>query len=198
MKIALSSLIPTQSSVGLHQVRLKAKQMRTMNASSRKQYLKERPVPVVVDRDGKYYLIDRHHLCSACLLIDVKQVTIVITADFSDTKSENDFWTRMQEHKYVLLQDSRGKAITPDLLPKTLTDLSNDPYRSLAGLVRGMGAIKKVDVPFSEFAWANFFRAHVDKNTVEKMLGSNLKAAIRLARSELARDIPGYIGPNAT
>ena len=139
-------------------------------------------------------MIDRHHLCSACILINIKKLKIIVTANFSDTKSDNEFWARMQEKKYVLLQDSYGKIITPNMLPETLIDLSNDPYRSLAGLVREAGAIKKVDVPFSEFTWANFFRKHFDEKVVEEMLHTKLKKANHLARSEHAKDIPGYIG----
>ena len=194
MKIELLSLIPTQSSVGLHQVKMKAKKMENMKEHILKQYLKERPVPVVVDRNKRFYLIDRHHLCSACILINIKKVKIVITADFSDTKSDTEFWTRMQENKYVLLQDSHGKIITPNMLPQKLTELSNDPYRSLAGLLRDAGTIGKVDIPFSEFKWANFFRKHFDEKVVEDMLHTNIKKATHLARSEHAKDIPGYIG----
>jgi hypothetical protein len=193
MKIELLTLIPTQCSVGLHQVKMKAKKIRNMNRRDLKQYLHDRPVPVV-HRNGKYYLIDRHHLCSACILIDIKKVKIIITADFSDARNDEEFWTRMQENSSVLLQDSNGLLITPSMLPKTLTELSDDSYRSLAGLVRDAGAISKVNVPFSEFIWANFFRKHFDKKVVDEMLHSNLKNAVRLAKSKLAKDIPGYIG----
>jgi hypothetical protein len=194
MKIELSLLIPTQSSVGLHQVKMKAKKIGNMKKHILKQYLDERPVPVVMDRNRMFYLIDRHHLCSACILINIKKVKIIITADFSDTKSDYEFWACMQENKYVLLQDSYGKSITHDMLPKTLVNLSNDPYRSLAGLVRSNGTIKKVKIPFSEFTWVNFFRKHFDEKAVEEMLHSNIKNAIHLAQSTIAKDIPGYIG----
>ncbi len=193
MEIKLSSLIPTQSSVGMHQVKMKAKKLRNMKDHVLKQYLDERPVPVIIDRHKKFYLIDRHHLCSACIINNIKHINIIITADFSDTTSDCEFWERMQENKYVLLQDSHGKSITPNMLPKTLKELSNDPYRSLAGLVRETGAIKKVNIPFSEFAWAGFFRKHFNEKAVEEMLHSDIKDAVRLAQSKSANHIPGYI-----
>jgi hypothetical protein len=193
MKIELLSLIPTQCSVGLHQVKIKAKKIKDMKRHDLKQYLHERPVPVV-NRNGKFYLIDRHHLCSACILIGIKKVKVIITADFSDARNDEEFWTRMRKSSSVLLQDSNGVPITPNMLPKTLTELSDDPYRSLAGLVRDTGAISKVKVPFSEFTWANFFREHFNKNVVDEMLHSNLKNAVHLAKSKLAKDIPGYLG----
>jgi hypothetical protein len=204
MKVKLSSLVPTQSSVGIHQVQMKAKKIQNMKDHVVKQYLHDRPVPVVTDRNGKFYLIDRHHLCSACILIDIKKVKIILVADFSDTKNDEEFWDRMYENKYVLLQDSHGILITYDMLPKTLKELSNDPYRSLAGLVRDAGIIKKVNIPFSEFTWAAFFRKHFEEEVVNEMISdkteqhssqlSSFKTAIRLAQSDYAKDIPGYIG----
>jgi hypothetical protein len=196
MKIELSLLIPTQTSVGLHQVKKKAKKIGKMNTIDLKQYLRERPVPVV-NRNGKFYMIDRHHLCSACIIIGIKKVKIIMTDDFSGTSKEY-FWTLMDEKKYVLLQDSNGKQITVDMLPKTLSEMSDDPYRSLAGLIRGLGVIKKVNIPFSEFAWANFFRKYFNKKEMEEMLHSNtdndmILQSIRLAKSKSAKDIPGYI-----
>lgn len=168
--------------------------MRDMKRPVLERYLDSRAVPVVIDRKGKYFLVDRHHLCSACILIGIQKVKIMLMADFSYTKSDEEFWLQMQEKKYVLLQDAHGLPITPDMLPKTLEGLSNDPYRSLAGLVRDAGTIRKVNVPFSEFLWAAFFRQRIDEEVIDGMLHSNLKVAIRLAQSEDAKNIPGYIG----
>ena len=40
----------------------------------------------------------------------------------------------------------------------SLCSLVDDPYRSLAGLARKAGTYDKVDVPFTEFKWANYLR----------------------------------------
>ncbi|KAJ9518083.1 hypothetical protein QJQ45_009976 [Haematococcus lacustris] len=46
-------------------------------------------------------------------------------------------------------------------LPSDVRGLKDDPYRSLAALVRGEGGYEKVWVPFSEFRWANWLRSAV-------------------------------------
>ena len=49
-----------------------------------------------------------------------------------------------------------------------LTKLQNDPYRSLAGLVRMAGGYAKVEAPFSEFLWADFFRPRVTARQISR------------------------------
>ena len=194
-RVLISSLLPTQGAIGLHQVTAKANKLRKMKHKEQKRYLAARPVPVVLDRDRRTYLIDRHHLCAACQRSEIHKVYIIVVADFSDSKSDGEFWTRMRKAHYTLLHGARGENITPENLPLSIHELPDDPYRSLAGLVRRMKAIQKVDIPFSEFMWADFFRKHLEINVVKDMLRhANVASAVDIACSDLARNIPGYIG----
>ena len=188
--LPVTSLLPTQGAVGKHQVNIRAKKLRKMKDHELVAYLEARPVPVVLDRKGNYYSIDRHHLCAACIINKIDQVFIVMIADFSDTKTEAEFWTRMQDAHYVLLQDAQGVPIRPDQLPSSMNTLDDDPFRSLAGMVRDAGAIHKVDTPFNEFVWAAFFRQHIDM--VEDMIHSKFETCMKMARSDLAKNLPGY------
>jgi hypothetical protein len=42
------------------------------------------------------------------------------------------FWLRLEELKKVRLANKDGAVITPDALPKSLEQLPDDPYRTLA------------------------------------------------------------------
>lgn len=194
-RVMISALLPTQGAVGFHQVTAKAQKLRKMNHREHKAYLAARPVPVVLDRQGRYYLVDRHHLCAACARIKIEKVYITLVANFSETSSDAEFWARMQTAHYVLLHDAHGALIKPEQLPQSIQALPDDPYRSLAGLVRDADAIQKVKIPFSEFVWADFFRKHLELEVVNDMLRySNITKGIRIARSDLAKQIPGYVG----
>lgn len=71
----------------------------------------------------------------------------------------------MKENKYIWLYDHVGVEIALEkfleLLPKTIRDLKNDPYRSLASILKKKGVYKKNQAPFSEFVWVNYFRKHL-------------------------------------
>ena len=191
----ISSLIPTQGAVGFYQVTAKAQKLKKMNHREQKVYLAARPVPVVLDQKGRYYLVDRHHLCAACARTEIMKVYIILVANFSDTSSDAEFWARMQAAHYVLLHDAHGAVIKPEQLPRSIQFLPDDPYRSLAALVRNADAIQKIKIPFSEFAWADFFRKHIEHELVDDMLRcSNVTRAVKIARSQLAKNIPGFVG----
>ena len=69
----------------------------------------------------------------------------------------------MQRMKYVYPVDENGVKKTIADIPKNLTDLKDDPYRSLAGFARNAGAFLKVWTPFAELKWANYFRTRITK-----------------------------------
>jgi hypothetical protein len=58
-------------------------------------------------------------------------------------------------------------------LPKSVADLVDDPFRSLAGELRRAGGFAKETTTFSEFLWADFFRHPWARNThcLENHLG---------------------------
>jgi hypothetical protein len=52
-------------------------------------------------------------------------------------------------------------------MPKTVFDLTDDPFRSLAGALKRTGGYAKDKAPFSEFRWADFLRNRIARPTVE-------------------------------
>jgi len=100
----------------------------------------------------------------------------------------------MDFHQWVHPYDQDGRRHDYEALPSHLTQLEDDPYRSLAGQARVAGAFAKDTMPFSEFLWADFFRLQINPEILLKDFAGALKKAIKLARTEQARYLPGWVG----
>jgi hypothetical protein len=80
-------------------------------------------------------------------------------------------------------------------VPKTVADLKDDPFRSLAGELRRIGGFAKDTTPFSEFLWADFLRRRMKRKNVERDYDKALEKALDLAKSREAVYLPGWCGP---
>jgi hypothetical protein len=80
-------------------------------------------------------------------------------------------------------------------IPKSVSDLVDDPFRSLAGELRRMGGFAKDTTPFSEFLWADALRRRIRRTEVEKNFGHALEVALQFAKSMDADFLPGWCGP---
>jgi Putative ParB-like nuclease len=54
-------------------------------------------------------------------------------------------------------------------IPKAVTDLVDDPFRSLAGELRLAGGYAKDTTPFSEFLWADFVRRRMKRQCPKRI-----------------------------
>jgi hypothetical protein len=91
--------------------------------------------------------------------------------------------------------DHQGRRCGYDDLPKSIADLQDDPFRSLAGELRRVGGYAKDTTPFSEFLWADFLRRRIKRKRVEEDFVRALKRAKQLAKGEDANYLPGWSGP---
>lgn len=85
-KMEIEQLLPTQSSVGEAAVAVKKDMLTQLNEEQFDEYLKKHPVPVILAPNGKYYLVDHHHLCTALLKLNVRK-TYVEVWDLSQYES---------------------------------------------------------------------------------------------------------------
>ena len=126
-----------------------------------------------------------------------------IIDNLSHTKPD-DFWKQLEANNEVSLKDQNGNSITPHDLPTSVKDLSNNPFRSLAGAVRGFCGFEKGDESSSgenylEFQWADYLRAHWAQTGIAaedidtKFEGATI-AALQLAAQKDAANLPGYTG----
>ena len=137
----VSDLHPTQPSVGMVEVRIKAERLKDeIQQLSERDFLKYlrkhgKEEPVVIGPGGIFYITDHHHLARA--LYDMREATTycIIVNNLSDAELD-DFWKQMEDNNEVYLKDQNGNVLTPQDLPTSVKDLGDDPFRSLAGAVR--------------------------------------------------------------
>jgi hypothetical protein len=150
-------------------------------------------IPVVKGPKDRLYVIDHHHLCRALLLSGSDQASVTVVLNLQRLQKE-EFWIFMDNRGLVHPFDADGKRRSYSDIPKKIKDMTEDPYRSLAGALRRMGGYAKDTTPFSEFLWAEFLRRRIDEKEVEKDYPAALEAAFGLAKKKEADHLPGWCG----
>ncbi len=187
-RVLIDEILPTQFGVGMVDVRAKRV---LLKGDEPKAYLKENRAKIVIGPGGKYYLIDRHHLTRAAYAEGFTETYAEIVDNLS-AMDEAKFWQTMQERKWVRLVDEAGATRAINELPKHVRSLKNDPYRSLAWVLRQSEAFKKTDLPFAEFEWADFFRTRITIGEGKEAWEAAVKEAIRLATEQKTAKLPGH------
>ena len=160
-----------------------------------RRFLEDRPIPSVRGPGGQLFMVDHHHLGLALWQAEVETAFVHVIEDLSVLPVAT-FWRRMEHDGRAYPFDETGRRIAPSRLPRRLDALAEDGYRDLAWSVREAGGFMKSQVPFSEFAWANFFRARIPLSILARDFDLAHDKAMWLARSRDARALPGFIRRN--
>ena len=193
--MAILSLHPTQITVGMREVKEKRKRWREHNKKKQSELLGKHMIPVVLGPNDRHYVIDHHHLARALHDEGVKDVLVNVIADLSMVNRDA-FWGVLDNKRWVYPYDAKGERRHFSEVPKTVADLRDDPFRSLAGELRRLGGFAKDTTPFSEFLWADFLRRHIARKNVDGNFDKTLEKALVLARSKQAVYLPGWCGPS--
>lgn len=186
-------LRPTQISVGMREVEDKRHRWRERGAGKEKEFLQNHVVPVVTGPKGKHYIIDHHHLVRALHDEGVKTVYVTTVVDLSKVEKDT-FWVVLDTRGLMHPFDQNGLRRPYEDLPKSVTGLIDDPFRSLAGELRRQGGFAKDTTPFNEFLWADFLRRRIKRKLVENDFESAVGQALKLARTDEADYLPGWSG----
>lgn len=202
ISVSLADLLPTQMTVGAAEVAAKRAQWVGLKRKERARLLTSHCFPAVKGPEGRYYITDHHHLGLALHEEKVDTVWVMPLADLSDTKGDT-FWRVMEFRRWAHPYDEKGQRAGYTAIPKSISKLRDDPYRSLAGFVRQAGGYAKDAAPFSEFLWADFFRPLVSRKQLQATGTSALPAellqhAVALARSRAAHYLPGWTGTSSS
>lgn len=190
----LEKLHPTQLTVGLAEVAAKRLEWKKLKRKERAAALDNHWFPCVLGPEGNYFIVDHHHFGLALLQEEVKRVSLLVLKDLSFVDPVT-FWSVMNFNQWAHPYDARGARRSFEAIPKRIVDMQDDPYRSLAGLLRRAGGYAKDATPYSEFLWADFFRSRIASDLINDQ-GAKLQAkAMGLARSQEARYLPGWVGP---
>jgi hypothetical protein len=193
--VAILSLRPTQMTVGMHEVKEKRQRWREHKSKKKQaEALGKHMIPVVLGPDQRYYVVDHHHLTRALHDEGVNDILVSVIGDLSMVDREA-FWGVMDNKRWVYPYDAKGERRSFKDLPKTVADLKDDPFRSLAGELRRAGGFAKDTTPFSEFLWADFLRRKITRKTVDANFSKAIEKALEFARSKDAIYLPGWCGP---
>ena len=198
IQTTLSDLHPTQITVGAAEVAVKRAQWAGLKRKERQRTLSAHWFPVVKGPRGRHYIVDHHHLGLALHEEAVDHVWVMELDDLSAIEGEA-FWRVMEFHRWAHPYDEKGRRLDYGAIPSDIAKLRDDPYRSLAGLVRKAGGYAKDTAPFSEFLWADFFRPLIApkklrKTATQALPVEALQQAVALARGPAARYLPGWTG----
>jgi hypothetical protein len=191
--IPILDLRPTQMTVGMREVKEKRKRFREMG-KKQSEMIGKHMIPVVYGPDKRYYVVDHHHLARALHDEGVANILVTVIGDLRMVEADA-FWGVMDNKRWVYPYDAKGERRPFKDLPKTIKDLKDDPYRSLAGELRRSGGFAKDTTPFSEFLWADFLRRQVARKVVEENFAKAMEKALAVAKSHNAIYLPGWCGP---
>ncbi len=192
--VPLAELRPTQMTVGMREVREKRKNWQETEAKKGAEFLGKHMIPVILGAKDRHYVIDHHHLGRALIDDGVEDILVTVVADLRKLEKEA-FWIFLDNRGWMHPYDDAGQRRTYEDIPKSLTDLVDDPFRSLAGELRRAGGYAKDTTPFAEFLWADFMRRRIKRKLVEDDFSHALEKALELAKSEAADFLPGWCGP---
>ena len=189
--VPIADLTPTQVTVGMREVEVKRRRWQEKHCHKAADYFKAARFPVILGPHARHYLIDRHHLTLALQHEGIWELPVLIVADMS-TLSFDEFWTTLEVLNWSHPFDEEGSRCRYDDMPTSVNELSDDPYRSLAGSLKRVGGYAKDKAPFSEFRWADYLRCRIPRELLERHFGRALALAMNLAQSTEAAALPGW------
>ena len=192
--VDIADLRPTQITVGMREVKAKQKGWREKKGKKGGEFLGKHMIPVILGPDDRHYVIDHHHLARALHEEGVKNVLVTVVANLSMVDRDT-FWTVLDNRSWMHPFDDKGRRRDYKDIPKSVRDLVDDPFRSLAGELRRAGGFAKDTTPFSEFLWADFLRRRIKRKLVEHDFDRAIITAMKFAKSQEAIFLPGWCGP---
>lgn len=196
--IAVKAMRPTQMAVGRKLVKAKRKGLRERERKPQElvDFILENPIRVVLGPGNQIYVVDHHHLAHALLDEGFDTAPVVVIGDLANLAMP-EFWKQMEGKGWLHPYDNKGRKRPIRDIPKKISKLEDDPYRSLAGMVRLEGGFQKTTTPYAEFTWADFYRKQIPEKLLKKDFEKALHWAKRLASTPEAAALPGYTPKSA-
>ena len=191
----IKELRPTQITVGMREVKEKRKRWREQSGKKGADFLGKHMIPVVLGPKDRHYVIDHHHLARALHDEGVPNIDVTVVADLSKLEPDA-FWFVLDNRNLMHPFDDKGVRRSHTDIPRSIPELIDDPFRSLAGELRRAGGYAKDTTPFSEFLWADFLRRRIKRKAVEDNFDHALEKALQLAKTQDANYLPGWCGPS--
>jgi len=193
-RVKINALRPTQMTLGYREVQRKRAGWAGRSRKFGETYIQHHMIPAVLGPKQHYYIVDHHHLARALHEEGVEDILVVLLARL-DRLEKYPFWVFLDNHSWVHPFDPDGRRCDYGKIPKSVTDMQDDPYRSVAGELRRAGGFAKDATPFTEFMWADALRPRVARKLIERDFERAMEQALTFARSAEADYLPGWCGP---
>src|SRR5882757_11248117 len=105
--ISITTLRPTQMTVGMREVNQKRDHLRTHVAKKIGKFLGDHMIPVVMGPRDRYYIIDHHHLALALHKEGMEHVLVTVISDLRQLELDA-FWVFLDHHGWVYPYDVNG------------------------------------------------------------------------------------------
>ncbi len=180
-EISLQNLRPTQICLGLAEVWHRKREFKRKDPTNISIYLKRKPVPLVKNKDGESWILDRHHRLRALLELNQECKAYGYTVAEVNSTKYSEVVKFLMERNWLYLYNERGLGPNPiQALPHSLLDIRDDPYRSLVWKLKEEGLINSNSlIPFYEFRWSAFLRTR----PLPPFNSKNLEPCLPAARS---------------
>ena len=181
--------------VGLAEVWSRQRDFGQDSKSERLSYLRGKPVPLVRNRQGQLWMVDRHHRLRALLEMDADVSTYGYVIAELDSVNRNEALEALQQRGWLSPRWPWHWTVGPIRPPDPLLDLQDDPYRSLVWKLKKERLIKPQPlIPYHEFRWGSWLRTRPLPPFSSAQLEPALPAARRLCQSSAARHLAGWTG----
>ncbi|MEX0344598.1 MAG: ParB-like protein [Rhizobiaceae bacterium] len=189
--VRIAELKPTQMTLGMYFVSLNLDGFQELSKKRFKKLVERKVVPAVRGPDKHYWMIDRHHFCRSLYERGETSANVKKVLDCSHL-GEKEFAHVMEKSGLIHPYNEAGDRLGFSDLPTKISELTDDPYRTLAGLVREHGGYRKEKRPYAEFLWADFYRERVDRHLLTGNFSDAVQLAVDLAGSNEASHLPGW------
>jgi hypothetical protein len=139
-------------------------------------------IPAVLGPRERYYIVDHHHLARAMHEEGVEDILVVVLAKLSMLE-KYPFWVYLDNHSWLHPFDADGRRRDYHEIPKSIAEMKDDPYRSVAGELSRAGGFAKDATPFTEFLWADALRPRIERELIQSDFDRAMEQALKFARS---------------
>src|ERR1700747_1800357 len=154
--VPIESLHPTQITVGMREGEERRKRLQKQKPQKIGSFIGRHMIPVVLGPKKRHYVIDHYHLSLALHKEGLRDVLVTVVLDLS-ALDLNAFWTWLDHKSLVYPFDAQRRHRNFADIPKTVMQLKDDPFRSLAGELWRAGGVGQAHNPVNRVLWGGFF-----------------------------------------
>ena len=141
---------------------------KVLNSRELSEWIESKPLRVIAVSDEDLRLIDGHHMARILHLLGKQEAKVIVYFDEAFLElSEDEIWNLFKQNGWIHLRDRDRNSIHPHEIPRFIGDLNDDPFRSLAWMLKKLKAFKKTGVSFQEFIWADFLHKEFAEQGLE-------------------------------